>query len=219
MHRVKLDAEAACKQLADCRKIKQRLHQFGVVIHCVDHFNRHLAQLAAADHINRHIGSFQYAVLADGFALGKNRLGYCLGGGAAVAAVELDAEIAIRPAGIMAGRQNNAAEGMVFADHARSRRGGEDAALSDHDLAQAVGRRHLQDNLHRLAVVVAAIAAQHQGRTLRCGDAVEDGLHEIFKIIRLLEGADFFAQSRGAGLLVGKGLGGDGAQAHGVPYG
>jgi len=69
-------------------------------------------------------------------------------------------KIAVRPAGIVAGRQNNAAESLVFADHAGGSRGGEYAARA----RPSRGLCRWPQTIFRiicisLAVIEAAIAA------------------------------------------------------------
>ncbi len=173
-----------------------------------------LAQDGFAQLVERHVRCIEDAIAGDGLAPGVDRLGHRFGGGAAVAAVELDAEVFLRAAGVVAGGKDDAAEGLVFADHARSGWCGQDAAASDQHLAEAVRCRHLQDDLDRRSIVIAPIAAQHQRRALGCGDAVEDGLDEVFQVVGLLENGDFLAQAGSAGFLVGKWLRGNGADAH-----
>jgi hypothetical protein len=69
----------------------------------------------------------------------------------------------------------NAAKGLVFANHAGSRRSRENAPLTHQHPTKAVGRRHFENNLNGLAVVVATIAPHHQGLVLVAFQAVENG--------------------------------------------
>ena len=125
----------------------------------------------------------------------------------AIADIVFDAEIAIGPAGIVARRQDDAAEGLVFADEVRGGRRREEAALADQHPAEAVRRRHADRRLDRLAVEVAPVAADHQGLAVEAVERVEDRLDEVLDIMRLLEDRHLLAQARGAGLLVVEGFG------------
>ena len=89
----------------------------------------------------------------------------------------------------------------------------------DQHPAEAVGRGHPDHLLDDLAVVVAAVAADHEGLALEALEAVEDRLDEVLDIVRLLEHRDLLAQARGAGLLVGERLGRDRDDRHGGPPG
>ena len=73
-----------------------------------------------------------------------DRLGHPLGRRAAIADIELDAEIAVRSARIVAGRQDQATLGAMATDHGAGRRCGEDAGAADQHAGDAVGRRHAQ---------------------------------------------------------------------------
>ena len=84
------------------------------------------------------------------------------GRGPAIADIVLDAEIAVRAAGIVAGGEDDAAEGLAAADHAGGGGRRQEAALADQHPAEAVGGRHLEHGLDDLAVVVAAVAADHE---------------------------------------------------------
>ncbi len=114
---------------------------------------------------------------------------------AAIADIVLDAEVFGRAAGIVAGREHDAAEGLVFADDVGGRRRRQDAAAADQHAAEAVGRRHLDDDLDDFAVVVAAVAADHQGLALEAVETVEDRLDEVLGIVRLLEDRNLLAKA------------------------
>ena len=107
----------------------------------------------------------------------------------------------------MSGREHDAAGRAMFADHADHRWRGQQAALANEHLGVAVGRCHAQDDLDRCAVVVAAIAAGHQGFAGDMAERVEPALHEVFEVMRLLEDGDLLAQAGGAGTLAGNRLG------------
>src|SRR5260370_32741005 len=94
------------------------------------------------------------------------------------------------------------------------RRGGrcrENAALADHDAAEAVGDGYLGDDLDRLAIEETAVAARDQRLALETLERVEDRLDVILEVARLPEDGNLFAQARRARLLIGERLGGDGS--------
>ena len=70
--------------------------------------------------------------------LGVDRVGDLFGRRPAIGGVEFDAEIAIRPARIVARRQDQPAERLVLADDAGGGGGGEDAARANQEAAEAV---------------------------------------------------------------------------------
>ena len=208
-HRVEAHGEAALEHRADRGEVEQRLHQLGIVGDRVDHLDGHAAEVAGAGRVEVDVGRVEDAVLGYGFGAGVDRIGDLLRRRAAVADVVLDAEVLGRPAGIVAGREDDAAEGAVLADDVRGGRRGEDAAAADEDAAEAVGGGHLHRDLDDLAVEVAAVAADHEGLALEALEAVEDRLDEVLDVVRLLEVRHLLAQARGAGLLVVEGRGGE----------
>lgn len=122
-------------------------------------------------------------------------------------------ELAARAAGAEGGVQvalsgRNAFEWTGGMGRGRSR---ENAAAADEHTAKAVRGRHLDSLLNDLAVVVAAIAADHQRLAFEAIKRVEDRLDEVLGIIFLLENRNFLAQARGARLLVAIRIGGDGS--------
>ena len=214
MHGVEAQAKAAADQGANRREIKQRFHQFGIVGHRVDHFHLHVAHRLRPQPVEHRIGRIDDAVAIQRSAAGKDRVGDFFRRRPAVAGVVLDAEVALRPTGIVAGGKNQAAEAPVLADHAGGGRRRQNAALPHQNPAKAVGGGHFENDLGRLAVVVAPVAAQHQRAARRCIDGVEHRLDEVFQISRRLEYGDLLAQARGARFLVGEGSRGDGSDAH-----
>src|SRR5690606_24415033 len=108
------------------------------------------------------VGAVRRPELADRLRPGKYGVGDLFRGRPAISGVVLDAEILMRPAGIVAGRQDDAAKGLVLANDVGSGRSGEDTALPYHDPAKAVGDGDADGLLDDLPVVVAAIAADHQ---------------------------------------------------------
>ena len=214
-HGVQAQAEARSQQAPDGVEIKQAAHQVGVVSYRVNYLHRHALQRQDVQGIQRQVGAVAgvdglqlQASLVDG-------LGQRLGRRAAVGHVVLDAEVALRAAGVVAGRQHDAAAGAMAADHGADRRGRQDAALPHQHPGVALGSGQPQDALDRHPVVVAAIAPDHQGLAGGGGQNVKQGLHKIFQVQRLLEHRHFFAQAGGAGSLAGVGLGAQADQAHG----
>ena len=217
VHGVEGHGEAALEHRADRGEVEQRLHQLGVVGDRVDDLDGHAAEVAGADRVEVDVGGVEDAVFGDGFRAGVDRLGDLLRRRAAVADVVLDAEVLGRAAGVVAGREDDAAEGAVLADDVGGGGRREDAAAADEDAAEAVGGGHLQRGLDDLAVEVAAVAADDQGLALEAFEAVEDRLDEVLDVGRLLEVRDLLAQARGAGLLVVEGPGGEGRGHGGHP--
>ncbi len=122
------------------------------------------------------------------------RFGKLFGRGAAIGGIELDAEVALGAAGVVAGREDDAALGGVFADHGRGGWGGEQAVAADQHATDAVGCRHADDGLDCLAVVIAAVTADHQGAALEIGHHIEDGLDKVLQVVGGLELGNGLAQ-------------------------
>ena len=91
-------------------------------------------------------------------------------------------------------------------------RGGQQPVLADHDPPEAVRRGHLEDDLRRGPVVVAAIAADDQGLAFDALEHVEHRLDEVLQVVRLWNTWTFLR--RPAGALVLERAGGDGVHAH-----
>ena len=109
-----------------------------------------------------------------------------LRGWATVAGVVLDAEVAVGAAGIVAGRQNDAAV-RAGTNEVRGGRCGKQAGASHDHVRDAVAGGHADDRLGRFAVVVSPIAADHQRGVGWKRGHLEQRLHEILEIVRLLE--------------------------------
>ena len=92
---------------------------------------------------------------------------------------------------------------------------GEDAATPHQGPCDTVGGGHAQDELDRLTVVEAPVAAHHQGAAVEAILGVENGLDEVLQVMRLLEDLDLLAQPGGPGALSGERLGADDAGCHG----
>ena len=197
VHRVELDSESIAEQGADRRKIEQRFHQLGVGFNRIDHRHRHITHLVIARSVQFDslciFWRIDDLISGDFFACREDRFRDRLGRRAAVVAIVFDAEIAIRSARIVAGRQDDAAMGAVFADEAGGGRRRKDAAHADQHAREPVCRCHFQNDLDRFEVVIASVTAQHQRRTVRDGDGIKNGLHEIFQVARLLKNRHAFA--------------------------
>ena len=213
-HGVVTGAKTALEERRDPLEVEQPGHQLLVVGHRIDDLDRGVAQPQLAQTMQVEIFDLQDPVLTDLLGAAIDRLGDLLGRRPAVADVVLDPEIFVRAAGIVAGRQDQPAECLALANQAGRSRGGQQPVLADHDSPEPIRRGHLQDDLHRGPVVVAAVAADHQGLALEALEHVEHRLDEVLEIVRLPENLDLLAQARGAGALVLEGGGGDGADGH-----
>ncbi len=218
VHGIEAQAKAAADQFAYRGEIEQRFHEFGIVGHRVDDFHAHVAERMAARAVEIDRRRIDDAIARQRAAAGENSVGDLLRRRAAVGGVVLDAEIALGTARVVAGGEDDAAERAVLADHCGCRRRRQDAALPHQHLRDAVGGSHPENDLDRLPVVVAPVAAQHQRAARRRGriveNAVEHRLDEIFQVVGRPEHGDLLAQARGARLLVRKRRGGDGSDVH-----
>ena len=108
------------------------------------------------------VGRIQGQDFGDFQRLGIDRVGDLLWRGAAVGGVELDAEIPIGAAGVVAGRKDQAAEGFVLANDAG--RGGrrQDAARAGENTSEAVRGCDTDHGLNCSRVIIAAVAANHE---------------------------------------------------------
>ena len=174
VHRVEAQGQAAGDGGADGVEIEQRAHQRLVVGDGIDDFDRRRAELDRADHVEIDVGGLDDGEALDQQGAGVDRLGHALGRGAAVAGVVLDAEVAVRTAGIMRGGEDEAAEGAARADHAGGGGRREEAALPHQHAGEAMRRRHLENGLDRFAVEVAAVAADDEGLPGDVAQRVED---------------------------------------------
>ena len=201
-HAVEGKGEAAGDLRADGGEIEQAFHQFGIGGDGIDHFDGHVAQLAGADRVDIDIGGFQDFVAVDHQRSRGDGIGHLFRCRTAIADIIFDAEILVRAAGIVAGRQDEAAKGAGRADQVRCGGGGQDAALTHDDATKAVGGGHFQHDLDDFAVEIASVAAHDQRFADKAVEAVEHRLDEIFRIMGLLEDADLLAQAGRARLLV-----------------
>ena len=121
-------------------------------------------------------------------------------------------------AGVVAGREDEGAEGFAAADDGRDGGRREDAAAADEQTAEAVGGGHADDRLYRFAVVEAAVAADDERLAAEVAagvgaQGVEDRLDEVLKVAGLQEDSRLLAQAGSARSLPLEGLRRDGLHA------
>ncbi len=109
--------------LADRGKGKQLLHQVSVIGHRVDHLYRHLPHRDTADGIKVNVGRVDIEPAVNLQRTRMDCTGNAFRSRAAIGDIVLDAEILVRPAGIVAGREDQPTAGAVFADHMAGCRG------------------------------------------------------------------------------------------------
>ena len=193
VHGVEAHPKTGLEQRADPLEVEQLFHQIGVVAHRIDDFHLHVANLGGSDLVQVDVRSVQHTIAVDVQGGRVNGLRHFFRGRSTIRGVELDAEILVRPAGIVTGRKDDATTGVVLADHVGNRGSGENAALTQQDPPAAVGGGDAQDFLNRLPVVIATVAADHQRCVLVAILGVENALHEIFQVVRFFEHLDFLA--------------------------
>ena len=204
VHRVEAHAEAGGEQGADGVEVEQRPHQRRVVRHRIDDLDRRRRRASSSPSASRSTSGVS-SVLMTAMVLVRAKIASVIfsGAGPPLLDVVFDAEIAVRPAGIVGGGEDDAAVGAEAADQRRGGRRRQQAAAADDDAAEAVGERDADRLLDRLAIEVAAVAADHQRLAGEAVERIEDRLDEVLDIVRLLEHRRLLAQARGAGLLVG----------------
>ncbi len=203
------------EQGVDAVEVEQGLHQGLVVGHRVDHFDAHLAEPCLSQVVDVHVGDLGDVVARKAQGGLVDGAGDRFRGRPAVGDVVLDAEVRVRAAGVVARREHDAPLGPVLADHAGGGGGGEDPSGAHQDPGNAIGGGHAQDHLDGLAVVVATVAAQHQGAAVQVLLGVEDGLDKVFQVVGLTEYPDPLAQARGTRFLILEGTGLDDGDLHG----
>ena len=216
-HRIEGEGESVRNLRADRGEIEQAFHQVGIGGDGIDHIDSHAAQRGRADRVEINVGGVEDLVAFYRQGALDDRVGHFFRRRAAIADIIFDAEIFVRAAGIVAGRQDETAKGARCADEVRGGGRGQYAALAHQHPAKAIGRRHLQHDLDDFAVEVAPVAADDQGLPRKSVEAVEHRLDEIFGIMGLREDAYLLAQARRAGLLVREGLGRNGLDHAGIP--
>ena len=105
VHGIKTHPEAPrCQVLTNAIEIKQRLHQFAVILHGVDHLDYHFAQMELTQCIQIYIRCIDNFVLVDNFTAAINCFRHLFRCWPAIASIVFYAKITVWPAWIMAGR-------------------------------------------------------------------------------------------------------------------
>ena len=115
-HRIEGEGEAAGDHRPDRGEIEQAFHQRGIAGDRIDHFDGHGAQLAGPQRVDIDVSGVEDAIAVDRQGPRVDRVGHLLWGWPAVRHIIFDAEILVRPAGIMAGRQHQSAKGAGRSD-------------------------------------------------------------------------------------------------------
>ena len=89
----------------------------------------------------------------------------------------------------------------MLADDAGHGRRRQQSVLADHDLSEAIRRRHAQYGLNRRGIVIAPIPTDDQQLAGIIVEAVENRLDEVLQVTRLLKYRDLFPQTRGSRFL------------------
>ena len=219
VHRVESDPKSPRDRGPKRGKIENLAHQLDVIGDGIDHLDAAVADAADADAGEVHVRRIEAQNLGNLLRLGIDGVRDFLRRRPAIRGVELDAEIAVRPAGVMARGEDDAAEGLVLADDAGCGGGRENAARADEKAADAVRRRDADHGLDRFRIVVASVAAdneRHAAEPLRRADGVEHRLREVREVIACRELCDLLAQAAGAGLHARDRVGRNAIQCHEV---
>jgi hypothetical protein len=189
VHGVEPNPETRGKQTANGAEVEQAFHQRGVVGDRID------AKRCGAG--RRKVDILRLHDVVGGDRLGRleNAVGHLFGRGTAIRRVELDAEVLVRTAGIVAGRHDDAAIGLADADKVGGGRCRQDGVPADNDLPGAGRRGHAQDHLRGAVVEVTAIAAKHERFSGDAPDAGPNRLDEILQIVRTHENPRLLAQA------------------------
>ena len=202
-HGVEAEAETAGEEVGDGVEIEDAAHQQGVVLDRIDHLDGQVAVNLRAKAAEIDVRPRKALVGYHPSGLGVDRVREPLRRRPAVLAVELDAEIPLRPARIVAGRKDQATLGPMLADQMRGRGCGENTVAADQQPPDPVPGRQLNDGLDRPIVEVPAVAAHHQRLPGQARHRPEHRRHEILEIMRGHEHPDLLAQAGRAGLLPG----------------
>mmetsp|Transcript_12633 Transcript_12633/g.26643 ORF Transcript_12633/g.26643 Transcript_12633/m.26643 type:complete len:642 (+) Transcript_12633:206-2131(+) len=216
---VKLHRElGAGQQALDHVEVEALLEELQVVRDAVDHLHLKVVKLGHANLGEVDVGDVGHLEGLHLLGVAEDLVGDLLGRGLAAGVVELDAPVLGGPAGVVGGGHDEAAVRLALADHRGGGGGGQDGVLPHVHLLDAVARGQLQDDLRRLLVEVAPIAAQHHGAALELGlrESAEEGLHPVAEVVLAHEDVGLLAQPGGASLLAVDGLGGDLRHRHGI---
>ena len=141
--RIEAHAEAGAEQLGDLVEIDQLLHQLGVIRDGIDHLDRHVADLGFADAAEIDVRRIDDLVFGRCSLARLNTASVKdSGAGPPWDMLNLMPKSPSGPAGIVAGREDEAADGLVLADHAGGGRRGQKSLLADENAAEAVRSRH-----------------------------------------------------------------------------
>ena len=117
MHRVEPHFETGARQqFGKALEIEQRLHKFRVVRHRIHHLDLGLTKRDLAQSINVDVGLVHEAIGGYPFAACVDGLGQRFRGGTPGGRIVLYPEIALRPAGVMTGREYQPAIGTALTD-------------------------------------------------------------------------------------------------------
>ena len=100
--------------------------------------------------------------------------------GAAVSAIHLHAKITIRPAGIVGGGEDDAANGLALTDQVGGGGSGENSGGGNDHPAEAVGCPHTQNHINGAPIAVATISSKHQGAALHTGKRAKHRFNKTF---------------------------------------
>ena len=189
----------------DGREIKQRFHQIRIIGSAADDAQFGVANAVTARLVERRQFDIGNRVLRQGFRNGKGGFGGVLRRRLPGSEVELDAEIAVLAARVVAGGQNNAEIGLVMADDVRSGRRGQEPVFAEQHQLRALRHRHFQDNGNRFIAVIAAIATEDERLARHSAERGENRLDKTLGVVRLLIMWHRLAQPGGAGALVSEG--------------
>ena len=114
--------------------IEELFYQPFIVGHRIDDLDPHRAHRCLTDAAQIGIRKPRDTVVPDGPGCFQHRGSDILGRWTSVGNIELDAEILVHSAGIMAGRQDNPAVGLVEPDQMRGGRRRQKPVLADDDL-------------------------------------------------------------------------------------
>ena len=210
VHGVEPHPETRPEQGSDRVEVEQRAHQAGVVGNRIEHLDVHVREPRVAIGRKIDVGSVENAVGGDPEAAAMDRRGDGFGGRPSVRDVDLQAEVAVPAAGIVACGEHKAAVGAPPPDLGRGGRGREQPVPPHRDTGHAVGRRHLEDHLGRAVVEEPPVAPDDQRRAGIPPDDVEDRLHHVLEPPGLHGDTGACAQPGGAGPLIRYRRGGNG---------
>ena len=116
MHGVKRQGEVAADQVANLIKVEQLLHQGDEVIDAVDHLNLHGTDRVQTGCLQRDRWGLHDRVLLQGLGAVIDRIGERSRRWSTVGTVHLHTEVAVCPAGVVGGGQDDSADGLALAN-------------------------------------------------------------------------------------------------------